>query len=201
MSDETDQIDGQGEPLADQGEEFEVVESEPVYESPPDLPGQRPTWVSTHVPTELLAELFVFKLKLTNGTTMVVNMVNDLEVDYERLEEQIDQCPGQYVWWASIYSEAKSMVSLLERRIKIRRGQLTEKMVYQLREGGLTKVTDKQVAAVIEKDDILIAWEVKLIVLQRNTGKLWHMLQAIQMKSEHLRSRAGFKRQEMQQQR
>lgn len=187
--------------MSEEAEQFEVVEEEPVPLPFQDTPGERPTWLSTHLPKDILAELFVFKLKLSNGNTMVVRMDNDLEVDYERLEEQIDQCPGQYVWWASIYSEAKEMVSLLERRIKSRRGELTEKVIQSLREGGLTRVTDKQVSSVVEKDEILYKWEVKLIVLQKNTGKLWHMLQAIQMKSEHLRSRAGFKRQEMAQQR
>lgn len=187
--------------MSEESEDFEVVTEDRVPESLPDFPGKRPTWISEHVPTDVFNELFVFKVKLTNGNVVPVNIANDIEVDYERLEEQLDECSGQYVFWASIYSEAKAMVSLLERRIKSRKGDITETLVKDLRAGGMTKVTDKQVAAVVDKDEILFQWEVKLIVLQKNAWKLWHMLQAVQMKSEHLRSRSGFKKQELQQQR
>lgn len=161
----------------------------------------RPTWLSQHVPTEILgSKLFKFKVKLVDGTTVTVDITNDIEIDYERLEEQMDQVTGQYVWWSSIYSEVRAMVTLLERRIKIRRGVLVEAALTTARDIG-ARLTDKQAEKVVETDEMLNKWEVQLAVLQKNTGKLFHMVQAIQMKSELLRSRSGFKRQEREQQR
>lgn len=166
-----------------------------------DFDPTRPTWISKHVPAEIVKSgLFVFKVKMVDGTTVKVDMTNDIEIDYERLEEQMDQVPGQYVWWAGIYSEAKAMVTLLERRIKIRRGVLVEEALKEARESQV-RLTDKQAEKVVETDDKLNKWEVQLAVLQKNTGKLWHMLKAIEMKAELLRSRSGFKRQEREVQR
>jgi len=156
----------------------------------------RPTWISKHVPAEIIrSELFIFKVKMVDGTVVKVNITNDIEIDYERLEEQMDQVPGQYVWWSSIYSEARAMVTLLERRIKIRKGVLVDEALKKARELN-ARITDKQADKIVETDDKIKKWEVQLAVLQKNVGKLYHMVQAIQMKSELLRSRSGFKRQE-----
>lgn len=161
----------------------------------------RPTWLTRHIPADVIrSSLFAFDVKLWDGTTVRVDITNDIEIDYERLEQQMDEVPGQYVWWSSIYSEAKAMVTLLERRIKVRRGILVEAAIDEGRKSGV-RLTDKQAEKVVEQDGILNKWEVSLIVLQKNVGKLYHMVQAIQMKSELLRSRSGFKRQEREQQR
>lgn len=165
-----------------------------IYET--EQGNSRPTWISKHLPPEIVKSgLFVFKVKMIDGTTVKVDITNDIEIDYEDLERQMDQVPGQYVWWASIYSEAKAMVTLLERRIKIRRGVLIEAAL-QMAHEAKTRLTDKQAEKVVETDDKLNKWEISLAVLQKNVGKLFHMVKAIEMKSELLRSRSGFKRQE-----
>lgn len=167
----------------------------------PDAQHIHPTWISEHVPAEIVtSSLFVFDVKLVNGAVVKVNVANDIEIDYERLEEQMDRLPGQYVWWSSIYSEARAMVTLLERRIKIRRGVLIEAAIETAREHNV-KLTGPQSEKIIESDNKLNEWEVKLAILQKNVGKLYHMVKAIEMKSELLRSRSGFKRQELEQQR
>ena len=160
----------------------------------------KPGWISDHTPEALLgSHLFQFNVRFVDNTVVKVNMANDIEIEYERLEEQIDQVPGQYVWWASVYSEAKATVTMLERRIKIRRGELVDAALQEARQHNV-KLTDKQALTVVERDTTLNEWEVKLALIQRNVGKLWHMLKAIEMKSELLRSRSGFKKQERDQQ-
>lgn len=182
-----------GRIIMDDPDEYQAIQHQ-------DIPGVRPTWIATNMPSEIVSsDLFVFKLKFSNGKLITVNVANDVEVDYERLEQQLDECPGQYVFWACIYSEAKEMVTLLERRIKIRRGVLVDDLQKSAKDSGLLRLTEKQVLAVVEKDDLLNQLEIKLATLQKNTGKLWHMMKAIEMKSEHLRSRSGFKKQELRQ--
>jgi hypothetical protein len=158
---------------------------------------EKPTWISEHTPEEVLkTDLFRFNIKLPQATEpVVVDIANDIEIDYDRLEEQIDRCPGEYMWWAAMYSEAKSMVTLLELRLKIRRGQLISKSLQAAHENNV-KFTDKQITAIVDKDEHLLRWEIELAKMHKKVGKLWHMIQAILMKAELLRSRAGFKRQE-----
>jgi len=163
--------------------------------------GARPTWISKHLPPEVVqSKLFIFNVKFTNDQLIKVDIANDIEIDYERLEEQMDQVPGQYVWWASVYSEAKAMATLLERRIKIRRGKLVDAALKAAHEAG-TRLTDKQSEKIIESDELLQKWEVQLIMMEKNVGKLFHMVKAVDMKSELLRSRSGFKKGERESQR
>lgn len=156
-----------------------------------------PHWISEHLPPEVIgSNLFKFKIKLSSGVAVDVDLMSDIEISYEHLEQQLDECPAQYVFWSSVYSEAKESVSILERRIKVRRGALVEQATAIAAKDTL-RLTEKQIAYIIEKDDILNEWEVTLAVLQKKAGKLYHMVQAVMMKSEHLRSRAGFKKEEM----
>ncbi len=160
----------------------------------------RPSWLTKNLPAEILhSELFVFDIRFMNGQKIKVNIANDIEIEYERLEEQMDQVTGQYVWWAAVLSESESVVAVLEKRIKIRRGELVDIMLKQFASANLKTPTDKQTTAICEKDDTLNKWEIALIRLQSNTNKLHHMVKAIAMKSELLRSRSGFKRKELDQ--
>lgn len=158
---------------------------------------EKPDWISEHTPEEVLkSDLFRFNIKLPAvKEPITVDIANDIEINYDRLEEQMDRCPAEYIWWAAMYSEAKSMVTLLELRIKIRRGQLIVKALQEAQENSV-KLTDKQLTAIVDKDDLLLRWEIELAKMHKKVGKLWHMIQAILMKAELLRSRAGFKRQE-----
>lgn len=158
---------------------------------------EKPNWISEHVPEEILkTDIFRFKLKLPQATEPIaIDITNDIDIDYDRIEEQMDHWPGEYIWWAAMYSEAKSLVTLLELRLKMRKGKLIAQSIQEAHANDV-KITDKQAAAIVDKDDKLLRWEVELAQAQKKTGKLWHMVQAMLMKAELLRSRAGFKRQE-----
>lgn len=159
------------------------------------------SWISGTVPDDVADGLFCINVLFPNGKKLAVNIAGDTEIDYEALEEQLDRVSGQFIWWAAVYSEAKAMAAILERRIKIRRAVLTSEALKSAREAGLVKVTNDQVAVIIDADETLNKWEVKLILLNRDVSKLFYMVKAIEMKSENLRSRSGFKKQEQNQQR
>jgi hypothetical protein len=159
--------------------------------------GQRPTWISEHLPDDIATALFRFSVRLPNNEQLNVDLATTIDFDYETLEEDLVKTPHQYVFWSAVYSEAKSMVALIERAIKIRRGVITEAVLESAREAGV-KLTEKVVLGVIEKDEKLVVLDRHLIKAQKTAGKLWHMTQALQMKFEAIRSLAGFKRQEQQ---
>ena len=158
----------------------------------------KPNWISENVPEEVVSQLFRFKIKLPNGNFVHVDMTTSIDFDMETLEEDIVKAPHQYVFWASVYSEAKAMVAIIERAIKIRKGILADAVIESTRRDGIKAPAEKIVTSIIEKDEQLIKLENGLILAQKNTGKLWHMVNAVQMKFDGIRSLAGFKRQEQQ---
>lgn len=155
-----------------------------------------PKWISEHVPTEVAeSTLFKFNIKLLNGNTITVNMLNDLDIDYDILERQLEDIPAQYAFWAAVYSEVRSYVAVYERRIKAKKGRLTETII-EAAKIDKVKLPEKIVASIVEKDESLAKLDMDLASAQMKAGKLYHMLEAIKMKSELTRSLAGFKRQE-----
>jgi hypothetical protein len=158
-----------------------------------------PKWFKEHVPPELArGTMFKFSIKLPNGTVVNINLIDDIDINFEILEEQHERIPAQYMYWASVYSELRSAVAILELKMRSRRQAVVRKILDEFKVCGV-KPTDKQTTSLIDGDDELIRKEAELAILQKNCGKVYHMVEAIRLKSEHSRSLAGFKRQEKEQ--
>ena len=83
-------------------------------------------------------------------------------------------------------------------RMRSKKHAVLRKILEEFRENN-KKPTDKQTAALLDGDSDLVKHEAELAILQRNCGKVYHMVEAIRLRSEHSRSLAGFKRQEKEQ--
>jgi hypothetical protein len=93
-------------------------------------------------------------------------------------------------------SEQKMVVGVFERKIKRRRAIVAEQILNTAKAEGIS-LRAADIKELIEADDILEKLEAELLIAQRSSGKLYNIVEAIKMKSEHLRSLAGFKRQEL----
>lgn len=153
---------------------------------------QKPKWIDEYVPEEVAnSSLFKFKVSIGNGKKIEVDMTADLNIDYDIIQEQLEDTPSEFVYWGAILSELKMQASILERKIKSRRGKLTKELVEEANSAGV-RVTDKQVSAMIEADDSLNELEAKYLLIQKHVGKMYFMVDAIRMKSESIRSLSGF---------
>jgi hypothetical protein len=158
-----------------------------------------PKWFQEHIPLDLAtSNLFKFKVRLQNGTVCEVNLAQDIDINFEILEDQHERIPAQYIYWAAIYSELRCAVAQLELKNKSRRHALVRRTIEEFRVKG-TKLTDKQLNALVDGEPGLVKNEAELTIIQRNCGKVYHMVEAIRLRSEHSRSLAGFKRQEKEQ--
>ena len=154
---------------------------------------QIPKWFTTNI-TEEVSDSTIFKFTVRiNGKDIEVDMRADLEVDYSIILQQLEDTPSELAYWAAIYSELKARCSLLERKIKARRGFVSVDIIDKYSKQQ-TKLTDKQLLSAIDGDIILNGLETELTKIQKHTGKLYFMIEAIKMKSDNLRSLAGFAR-------
>lgn len=167
-----------------------------------------PSWVQEHLPAELAdSTLFRFQVQLlvpdsrdedTGKVTyksIEVDMLPDLDIDYEMLQEQLTEIPSQYAFWAAIYSELKLGVAIAERKLKARKGKVIDRITSEAAKGKV-RLTSDQVKAIAEADSDLRDAELKFERAQMHCGKVYHMIEAIKLKAELARSLAGFKRQE-----
>jgi len=162
-----------------------------------------PTWISDNVPEELVnSTIFRFEVKLNSidpatkkNRVISVDILPDLSIDYDILEEQVQDLPAQYAFWAAIYSECRNMVAMAERAVKVRRAQAI-RAVQKDAADNKVKFTAEQVKHLIEADNALVGADKQLQQFQMQAGKLYHMIEALKMKAELSRTLAGFKRQE-----
>ena len=169
-----------------------------------------PKWVEENIasisPELLNSTLFKFKAKLQVITDkdenskpiykeIEVNLLPDLDLDYEMLEDQMQDIPAQYAFWSTVYSEVRMSVAVAERKLKMRYGQAYEKVQKEF-EANKIKPTIEVIKRIVEKDSEIVKTDIEYQKLQMQAGKLYHMLEALKMKSELARSLAGFKRNE-----
>jgi hypothetical protein len=95
-----------------------------------------------------------------------------------------------------LLAEAKKAVATLERVIDIRKGQVTKELLDAANKDGV-KTRASDVELLLKTDESLIELESKLLIANRTQSKMFAIVDAIRMKSEHLRSLAGFKKQEL----
>jgi len=142
--------------------------------------------------TGLLCACEKFKREFKKAT---VDLLPDLDLDYDILEQSMQDIPAQYAFYSMVYSEARMKVAIEERRLKAIRGTITRRIQTEASTENV-KLTADQVKNVIEASDDMINADTKLQLAQMQCGKLYHMLEALKMKAELARSLAGFKRQE-----
>lgn len=158
-----------------------------------------PKWIKSNTSeTMATSQVFRFKVKFPNSHEEEIDLLSDIDIDYDILESHLEEIPAQYMFWAAIYSELKSMVAIAEMKVDRRRATLTKQILEDFKAKAI-KLTDKQLVNLVTIDNKLATLQVELASAQKKTGKVYHMVEAIRLRSEHCRSLAGFKRQDKEQ--
>jgi len=162
-----------------------------------------PTWIEENLPPELATStLFKFMVRLqatdqaARRRVIEVDILPDLDLDYDILEEQMTAIPAQYAFWAAVYSEVRLGVAVAERKLKARRAEVTRIITDEYRKEGLRAPAADVLKTVVEADKRLNEAEMNFQHAQMQSGKIWHMLEAMKMKAELSRSLLGLKKQE-----
>lgn len=163
------------------------------------------------IPEDVLNLLCRISLTVTGNdgqpkTLAYTDFMSELEIDYDLLEELLEKAPSQYAMWCFLLAEAECEMSFIERKIKRLRGLFAEAIIKDYNEkakqisdrtgSSVDKLPQWQIKELMESDDDINKEEVRYIIAKRNYIKIKGIVDSLRMKSEHLRSLAGFKRQE-----
>ena len=119
----------------------------------------------------------------------------DLVINFELLEEQLQETPEMLAFWDQLLAEQKALVAGLLVKKSIMRGYITKRMLKNAQDAGVRlRTTDMK--DVINADPDLVKLEREIITESRKEDKVRSVVKTIQVKAEHLRSLAGFKREE-----
>ena len=159
-------------------------------------PARIPAWYAQTLPDDIIeSTIFKFNIVLPNGNKIDLDLAPPLDVDYDNVEVQMQEIAAQYAYFGFLYSEIKQRITILERKAKVRRGYATE-MAIDVGRTANVKPTADQVKSIVEQDEELNTIEQTLATCNKWAGKLYFLTQALQMKSEVLRSLCSVRRAE-----
>lgn len=153
-------------------------------------------WITKNIPEDIANAIFKIRIELPNGKIVERDFSTDVSPNYDMLEEQLIETPAIYAFWSTILSEQKFVVAKLERLIARRRSIICDEALRTARDDG-GRVTKYVLDEIVEADDSILELQTKLMIAQRSLSKLFGVVDSLRIKSEALRSLAGFKRQEM----
>jgi hypothetical protein len=154
-------------------------------------------WVGETIPTDIAeSELLRFNVTLPNKKVMAIDMLACTELDYNMLEEQMADISSQFSFFAAVYSQLKYQCTIREKALKAKRGRLFDTFLKTAAAQTTRPPAADTLKIIVEGDKGLINLEQELAGIQRDTGKVWYLVEALRMKADMLRSLAGFKRQE-----
>jgi len=119
-----------------------------------------------------------------------------VKISYEHLEEQLTHTPSHFAFWGMIHAEQKMIVAVLDLNLRKRKAELAAAIMEQSKKDGITP-RRSDITDVLESDVEVMRTQAKMIIEEKSLNKLNVLMEALRMKSEHLRSLSGFKKQEM----
>jgi hypothetical protein len=154
------------------------------------------TWIKDNIDSKIADYLFNVRVQLPHNVGVFQRDVRpDLSLDFEHLEEQMEEAPEMLAFWNVILAEQKAVVSTLKRTIIILRGRVTERILDD-KAAQKVKLRRTDVEDLIETDDRIIDQEARLILEQKHYDRIEAVVESLKSRCEMLRSLAGFKKQE-----
>ena len=153
------------------------------------------SWVTKNIDKSVADYIFTLRVDLPNRTLFQRDVRPDLIIDYEDLIGQLTELPEMLAFFDSLLAEQKVQVAVLEAKREAVRGDLTSEIIENARHNNV-KLSIPTIKDIVVGDDRMIQIQAEMILKIRTEHKLKSVVNALQRKSEHLRSLAGFKREE-----
>lgn len=155
------------------------------------------SWIKNNIPEDVANYLFNIRISSLPKRigTFQRDVCQDIDIDFEILEKQLEETPEMIAFYDQLLAEQRMKLNVLLRRKDIMRGKITKRMLEEARTTDI-KVRSTDLKDMINADPMLIELEKDIIIETRIEEKVRSVVRVLQIKSEHLRSLAGFKKEE-----
>ena len=154
------------------------------------------SWIKKNVPKDVADYLFNIRIQLPSRVGLVQRDVRpDVLIDFDLLESQLADTPEMLAYWDLLLAEQNAKVAALIRRSIMLRSEATRRILEDARASNIDhRRTDLE--DLVEIDENVTENEANIVIETRNFDRVKAVVNSLKMKSEHLRSLAGFKRKE-----
>lgn len=155
------------------------------------------SWIKNNIQEDVAN--YLFNIKINSLPTRIGlfqrDVRQDIDISFDDLEKQLEETPEMIAFYDQLLAEQRMKLNVLLRRKDILRGRITKQMLEEARDTDV-KVRSTDLKDMINADPALIDLEKDIIVESRIEEKVRSVVRVLQIKSEHLRSLAGFKKEE-----
>ena len=144
---------------------------------------------------EISDHIFRISMKVGNRSTLIKDVRPLLKIDFECLENELESLPAILFFYEALLAEQKSILATLDTRKEFIKSQLTSQIKNKAEEDDV-RLSDAKMKNLISGDEKTLQITCEIIQEQRNFDRLRAVVNCLMRKSEHLRSLAGFKRDE-----
>jgi hypothetical protein len=155
-------------------------------------------WVAKHISSEIAEYVFNIRITLTNRSLFQRDVRPDLTIDFDGLENQLAELPEMLCFFDQLLAEQRATVSTLEAEQEVTKATIIDEIIDRSRQQGI-KTSVQVMNNIINADDRMTLLQAKIIKEEKAENKIRAVVNALQRKSDHLRSLAGFKREEKKQ--
>ncbi len=148
------------------------------------------------IPAEIKDLLVKIRISIPDRKPISCNVMPLVKISYEQLETQLTQTPSIFCFWGMVHAEQKMIVSVLELNLQKRKAQLATEIIKQSKQDGFD-ARRSDIKDVLESDEEVLKMQARLVIEEKSLDKMNVLMDALRMKSEHLRSLSGFKKQEL----
>ena len=158
------------------------------------------SWIKDNINEDVADYLFNIRLDCLPKRIGVYqrDVRPDLAINWEMIEEELETTPEMMAFWDQLLAEQKSKVAVLLRKKDVTRGFVRRTMINEARDNKVS-IRLEDLKDIINADENMVKLDKEIIVETRKEDKVRAVVFALRMKSEHLRSLAGFKKEEKRQ--
>lgn len=153
-------------------------------------------WFEKNISDDIANYVANISVSLMNREKFSKDIRPDVEIEYDDLEKQLEETPSIFAFWSMLLADQKAVVSVIERKLNLRRATLTNKFIDEAKASS-TKLAQWQVDILLEGDEELNRLEAQNIIASKTLSKLFAVVESIRMKCDNLRSLSGFKKTEL----
>lgn len=127
---------------------------------------------------------------------ITVNMVPDVQLDYDNVEQCLEKIPSQLAYWSAVYAEARLRANYLERAAKTMRGKIYREIT-EAQNREKVKLPQEVVKQIAEDDERIVKIENELHYANMQSTKLYYMVTTLQSKADLARTLTSLKKEEL----
>tara|TARA_R100001244_G_scaffold25113_2_gene25409 strand:- start:71204 stop:71692 length:489 start_codon:yes stop_codon:yes gene_type:complete len=145
---------------------------------------------------ELVDQLFRVTVTPKTGKKITREFAADLHIDYENIQQELIEAPAIYAFWSTVLANQRLVVDTLKQQVIAKSAKIQQQVIDAAKTGGV-KVVKYQLDGLVEADDSVVKLQMRLAVEEKRLSVLYGVIKGLEIKSNNLRSLAGFAKMEM----